>query len=102
MFSTQGFCTATATGKLMVNILAAFAEFEREIASERIREGQARARKEGKKIGRTKIRLSPERSVKIIEKHGSNWSDAAAELNVSESTLRRRVRSLGTKSFVAS
>ena len=99
---TQPIDTATATGKLMVNILAAFAEFEREIASERIREGQARARKEGKKIGRVKIRLSPERAKKVIEKHRGNWSVAAAELSVSESTLRRRVRSLGAKSFVAS
>jgi|APSaa5957512493_1039668.scaffolds.fasta_scaffold128206_2 putative DNA-invertase from lambdoid prophage Rac len=86
----------------MVNILAAFAVFEREIASERIREGQARARKEGKKFGRAKIRLSPERAAKELESHGGNWSDAAAELNVSESTLRRRVKSLGTKSLVAS
>ena len=98
---TQPIDTGTATGKLMVNVLAAFAEFEREIASERIREGQARARKEGKKFGRAKIRLSPERAAKIIEKHDGNWSDAAEELSVSESTLRRRVKSLGVKPLVA-
>ncbi|MDG0868081.1 recombinase family protein [Candidatus Lucifugimonas marina] len=99
---TQPIDTATATGKLMVNILAAFAEFEREIASERIREGQARARKEGKKIGRAKIRLSSERAAKAVEIHGGNWADAAAKLKVSESTLRRRVKNLGAKSIVAS
>jgi DNA invertase Pin-like site-specific DNA recombinase len=42
----------TASGKLMVGILAAFAQFERDIISERTREGLKRAKANGKKPGR--------------------------------------------------
>ena len=40
--------TTTPTGKLMLNLMGSFAEFEREIMLERQREGVARAKAEGK------------------------------------------------------
>ncbi len=40
------------TGKLQFQILSAFAEFERNLISERTKEGLARAKAEGKKLGR--------------------------------------------------
>jgi len=43
---------STATGKLQFHILGAFAEFEREIIKERTLDGLARARAEGKQLGR--------------------------------------------------
>lgn len=42
----------SASGKMMVTLLAGFAEFERDLASERIRSGLARAKSSGKKLGR--------------------------------------------------
>jgi DNA invertase Pin-like site-specific DNA recombinase len=47
---TQGIDTdqANPTAKLMLNMLAAFAEFERELIVERTLAGLARARKEGR------------------------------------------------------
>ncbi len=39
--------TSTPTGKLMLNLLGAIAEFERELMLERQREGIAKARAEG-------------------------------------------------------
>lgn len=45
---------STATGKLHWQILAAFAEFERSLISERTKEGIYRARKMGKTLGRPK------------------------------------------------
>lgn len=44
--------TTTTTGRLMLNMLAAFSEFERDILRERTREGMARARAQGKHLGR--------------------------------------------------
>jgi DNA invertase Pin-like site-specific DNA recombinase len=44
--------TSTPTGKLMLNLMGSFAEFEREIMLERQREGVARAKAEGKYRGR--------------------------------------------------
>ncbi len=43
---------STATGRLQFQILSAFAEFERNLISERTKEGLARARKQGKRLGR--------------------------------------------------
>lgn len=43
---------STPAGKLQFHILAAFAEFERNLISERTREGLARAKLKGRKLGR--------------------------------------------------
>ena len=42
--TTQNIDTTTSTGKLQMQILGAFAEFERNLISERTKEGQIRAR----------------------------------------------------------
>ncbi|MCB9361893.1 recombinase family protein [Candidatus Woesearchaeota archaeon] len=44
----------TATGRLQFQILGAFAEFERNLIRERTLEGLARAKKQGKRLGRPK------------------------------------------------
>lgn len=46
---------STSTGKLQFQILSAFAEFERNLISERTKEGLNRAKAQGKKIGRPKL-----------------------------------------------
>jgi DNA invertase Pin-like site-specific DNA recombinase len=43
--------TAAPTGKLMLNLMGSFAEFEREIMLERQREGVAKAKAAGKYKG---------------------------------------------------
>jgi DNA invertase Pin-like site-specific DNA recombinase len=48
----QGIDTSTATGRLQRNMLAALAEFERELILERTQAGIARARAAGKRFGR--------------------------------------------------
>ena len=48
---TEGFDTGTSGGKLMFNVLAAIAEFERDLIRERTRAGLRRARAAGAKIG---------------------------------------------------
>jgi site-specific DNA recombinase len=48
---TQQFNTATSMGRLMLNILLSFAQFEREIIGERTRDKIAAARRKGKWIG---------------------------------------------------
>src|SRR3990167_8570631 len=49
---TQPFDTTSSSGMLMMQILGAFAEFEREIIRERTLAGLDRARAQGKKFGR--------------------------------------------------
>jgi DNA invertase Pin-like site-specific DNA recombinase len=48
----QSIDTSTAQGKLMFNMIAAFAEFERELITERCREGIEKAKEKGVKFGR--------------------------------------------------
>lgn len=48
----EGIDTRSATGRLMLGILGSFAEFERERIRERIHAGIARARRDGKRLGR--------------------------------------------------
>src|SRR5438270_1771818 len=48
---TQEFNTATSMGRLMLNVLLSFAQFEREMISERTRDKMSAARRKGKWLG---------------------------------------------------
>ena len=50
---TQQFNTTTSMGRLMLNVLLSFAQFEREVTGERIRDKIAAARKKGLWMGGT-------------------------------------------------
>jgi DNA invertase Pin-like site-specific DNA recombinase len=62
----------TPTGKLMFHIIAAMAEFERELIIERVKAGVANARLKGKRIGRKPV--APIEIEKIIEIYKKNPS----------------------------
>jgi len=51
---TENVDLGTSSGRLMFSIIAAFAEFERDMIRERTLAGLARARAQGKKLGRPK------------------------------------------------
>ena len=55
---TQGMDTTTPIGKLIFTVLAAVAEMERDLCSERVREGLAYAVSQGVKLGRPKRELT--------------------------------------------
>ncbi len=48
---TQQFNTATSMGRLMLNVLLSFAQFERELISERTKDKMSAARRKGKRLG---------------------------------------------------
>ena len=50
---TQQFNTTTSMGRLMLNVLLSFAQFEREVTGERIRDKIAAAKKKGLWMGGT-------------------------------------------------
>ena len=52
---TQQFNTTSSLGRLTLNILLSFAEFERQIISERTRDKMAAARRKGKWVGGTPV-----------------------------------------------
>jgi DNA invertase Pin-like site-specific DNA recombinase len=80
--------TESAGGRLALHIMAALAEFERSLNSERTRAGLEAAKRRGRKLGRRR-KLTPK---KIIEarrwiKAGLSPQKAARRLSVARSTL---------------
>lgn len=88
---TQPIDTGTPVGKLLITVLGGVAEFERDMISERVKEGLARAKRQGIKLGRKRKPLSPDRAAVYLEKFG-NPAAAAAALGVSRSTLYSRIK----------
>lgn len=84
--------TATPTGKLMLNLLGAIAQFERELMLERQREGIARAKAEGKYKGRkpTARRKAPE--VRALHAQGVRPTEIARQLDIGRSSVYRALR----------
>jgi hypothetical protein len=60
----QGLDTTTPAGKAMFQMLGVFAEFERTMIAERVRAGLARARSEGKRLGRPPIAPALEKRIR--------------------------------------
>ncbi len=74
----------------MLNILASFAQFERALIAERVRAGMARARKQGKHVGRPAV-LNGDLDLlrPLIESGALSWRQAARRLGVTVSTVSR-------------
>ena len=60
----QGLDTTTPSGRAMFQMLGVFAEFERAMIRERVMTGLARARAEGKQLGRRPVEQSKAKKVK--------------------------------------
>jgi DNA invertase Pin-like site-specific DNA recombinase len=60
----QGLDTTTPAGKAMFQMMGVFAEFERAMIQERVRAGLARARGEGKRLGRPPIAPELEKRIR--------------------------------------
>jgi DNA invertase Pin-like site-specific DNA recombinase len=69
--------TSTPTGKLMINLLASIAAFEREIMLERQRDGIVAAKKQGKYKGRTPTARRRAPQVLQLLAEGHSISDVA-------------------------
>lgn len=78
----------SAAGKLLLSMLAAVAEMERDLLIERTQAGLSRAKAEGKKLGRPS-KIAPESRRVIIEKRnrGVSVSALAREYGVSRATI---------------
>lgn len=81
--------TETPTGKLMLNLLGSIAEFERELMLERQREGIARAKAEGKYVGRQPTARRKADDVRQLRAEGVSASDIATKLGISRASVFR-------------
>lgn len=87
--------THTPTGKLMLTMIAAINEFERENLLERQREGIAIAKKEGKYMGRKPIEIDDAVFITAYEQYKRREltkKGLAEKLNVSRPTLDKMIK----------
>jgi DNA invertase Pin-like site-specific DNA recombinase len=84
----EPFDTTTPSGKLMLHLVSAFAEFERAVLIERVKAGLAVARRKGKKIGRPRVRFDIDRA-RELRGQGSSLRTIAREMKVGVATLCR-------------
>ena len=77
-------------GKMTMAVIAAVAEFERDLLVERTQAGLTRAKAEGKKLGRPRS-LTQEQQVMVIRKRrdGVSLGTLAKDLGVSRSAIQR-------------
>ena len=90
----QGIDTTTPAGKMMFQMLGVFAEFERAMIKERINAGLARAKAQGKTLGRPKVSLQVENKIRKLRSTGKGIRKIASELRVGVSTVKRVVDEL--------
>src|SRR5690606_13181271 len=93
----QGLDTSTSEGKLMFNLLGAFAEFEADIRAERQRDGILLAKRKGTKFGRKKA-LTEEQEARICRlraEEGFSIEQLAERFGISRSSVYRALRNQG-------
>lgn len=89
-----GIDTTTPTGRLLLHLLAAFAEFERSLIRERVQAGVDRARARGVRLGRPPVDVPVAAAVELLD-GGHGLKDVARMLRVNRNTLRRRLQADG-------
>lgn len=87
----QSIDTTTSAGRLMFNMLGAFAEFERDLICERVREGVARARAKGVRFGRPRTFRVDEEDVLRRVAAGESYRKIAKDLGGDAKQIQRIV-----------
>jgi len=87
----QGLDTTTPSGKAMFQMMGVFAEFERAMIQERVRAGLARAKAEGKQLGRPKVDQETEAAIRkaLRGRNRPGILKIAKKLGVGTSTVQR-------------
>ena len=87
----QALDTTTPSGKAMFQMMGVFAEFERSMISERVKAGLARAKSNGKQLGRPTVSIEIEEQITQLRDQGMGMLAIGKELGVGTSTVQRVV-----------
>jgi DNA invertase Pin-like site-specific DNA recombinase len=82
-----GIDTTSPTGRLMLTIIAAVAEFERGLIAERVKEGMANAKRKGTRLGRPSAATRPH-----VMRHLAEVAAALERGEISKRAAARRLR----------
>ena len=85
----QGLDSTTPSGRAMFQMMGVFAEFERGIMQERIKAGLARARAEGRRLGRPRTPWKMEEAIVAAREAGAGIHKIARNLGVGVSVVQR-------------
>lgn len=78
--------------KLTLQIMGSFAEFERNIAKARQREGIDAAKKEGKHLGRPKLDTALSINAKKLKEEGLNVAEISKKMNLSRPSIYKLLK----------
>jgi len=78
----------TSTGRLMFQLLGAFAEFERNLVKERVKAGLANAKAKGAKLGRPSPKFNEDELIRL-RKSGLTIRGIAERLNLTKSFVHK-------------
>jgi DNA invertase Pin-like site-specific DNA recombinase len=84
--------TTTAHGKMLFTVFAGIAQFERDLTSERTKEGIMAAKKRGKYPGRPKTDVEKVNYALYLIDQGMSRTDAAEKAGISRMTLYRKIQ----------
>src|SRR5437868_6505449 len=79
---------STPSGRLMMQLLGAMAEFERALIQERVRAGLRNAKSKGVRLGRPPVFVSESR-IDALRLSGASWRAIAKDLGVALGTVHR-------------
>lgn len=85
----QGLDTTTPAGKAMFQMMGVFSEFERAMIRERVNAGLARAKANGKTLGRPKTEANQEAAILATLKEGAGILKTAKQHGVGTSVVQR-------------
>ena len=86
---TEALDLTTPSGRALAGMLAVFAQFEREILSDRVKVGIAQARAEGRPHGRPPTARNKESEVWSLSEAGLKPGKIAKKLGISRTSVRR-------------
>ncbi len=84
--------TSTSAGKLMMNVFASVAEFERDLMLERQKEGIAKAKSEGKFKGRVPTAARQVEKIRELKAAGKSIPEIMVETKVSRASVFRMLK----------
>ena len=88
---TEPFDTTTPSGRLLLHLVSAMAEFEKAILVERTRAGVAAARRRGAKLGRPRKKIDLDHARELLGM-GRSLRQVSAEMGIPYATLYRAIR----------
>lgn len=93
IFSDMEFDPHNPNSALTINILSAIAEWERQIISQRTREGMQQRKSKGATFGRAQ-RDIPIHTIALMRLRGMGWLTIAKELDIPRTTIKGREKDI--------